>query len=81
MRNDVPCSRNEVGGIVGGEPWRIFPAGGSECLWYNRICSTLLERGRGLYSNVVGLERISRSEGLFWLLWLKMSGDHDLVKL
>lgn len=50
MRNDVPSSRDEVGGIVRGELWGILAAGGSVRLLLgevadNRVPRTLVKWG------------------------------------
>jgi len=81
MRNDIPSSRDEVGGIVRGKLWGIFAAGGSVCLVFgevedNRVPCALLKWGRSYRIEGVC---VSWNEGLSSLLWLRelwVEGDH-----
>lgn len=90
MRNDIPSSRDEAGGIVGGELWGILAARGSVRLVLargevedHRVPCTLLKWGWRC-SIEVGVGCISWNKWLFSLLWLRkllVEGDmHDAEK-
>ena len=82
MRNDIPSSRDEVGGIVGGKLWGSFATGGSVCLVLgvvedNWVLCALLKWGRS-YGFEAGVGCVS-NEGLLWLRKFWIEGDHVTV--